>query len=325
MKKKILCLTFIFAVVLSCSLLYINASEPVGRVEQNQAMLTPAPPSPTPPPVYNEYVVKGDFEYNAVTWPGKEAQVLKYNGDYPVVEVPELLTVTESQTFGTSIYVTHIMERAFADNLNMNTVMLPKSIQWIESEAFAGCTNLETVFMASRIRVIDDDAFKGCNNISTIYFTGTEERFNALTENGTKCKELLNAEVIYLEYVEEDPEFTVYLDVGDTTDEIIEAISPTDYSYTATYEEAKLYTGSKVLLKAPASAGKTYGKINANVVIRGDVTGDGDITSTDYMKIKRMIRQRSIMNDLYSKAADYNGDRTISSNDYFGVKRAFSK
>ena len=48
MKKKILCLTFIFAVVLSCSLLYINASEPVGRVEQNQAMLTPAPPSPTP-------------------------------------------------------------------------------------------------------------------------------------------------------------------------------------------------------------------------------------------------------------------------------------
>lgn len=324
MNKKIFYLTLIFVILLSCSLLYINAEEPVVRVEQNQANLTPAPPSPTPPPVYHEKVVAGAFEFDVVSWPGEDAQIVKYNGNYSVVEIPEYLTVSESQTFGTAAPILTIKGNAFAHNQSINTLIIT-GVDWIQSEAFLDCENLETIFIEDPIRVIADDAFKGCNNISKVYFTGTEARFNFLTGNGEKCKELVNAEIVYLEKNTDETELTIYLDVGDTTEEILNSISPTDNSYTTVYGESKLYTGSRVLIKAPAWAGKTFRNINANVVIRGDVTGDGDITSTDYMKIKRMIRQRSILNDLYSKAADYNGDRIIASNDYLGVKRAFTR
>ena len=66
--------------------------------------------------------------------------------------------------------------------------------------------------------------------------------------------------------------------------------------------------------------GKTY-----TVVKYGDVSGDGAITPSDYVKIKNKIMGASSLNGAYERAADVNKDGTISPADYVKVKNHIMK
>lgn len=59
------------------------------------------------------------------------------------------------------------------------------------------------------------------------------------------------------------------------------------------------------------------------VVVRGDVTGDGKISSTDYTRIKRAFDNRYQFTTEEFLAADINDDGKISTVDYIRVKKAF--
>ncbi len=59
------------------------------------------------------------------------------------------------------------------------------------------------------------------------------------------------------------------------------------------------------------------------VVIRGDVSGDGKITATDYLKIRAYLRGKGSLDGVYKLAADINGDNSVSSVDYLSVKAYF--
>lgn len=69
-------------------------------------------------------------------------------------------------------------------------------------------------------------------------------------------------------------------------------------------------TGAKISLD-----GKTY-----NLVMLGDVSGDGKITPADYVKVKNKITGASSMNTVVEKAADVNKDGKISPADYVKIK-----
>lgn len=58
----------------------------------------------------------------------------------------------------------------------------------------------------------------------------------------------------------------------------------------------------------------------AVAVTKGDVNGDGKITSSDYVLIKNHIMGTSILNETGKQAADYNGDGNITSSDYVLIK-----
>ena len=58
----------------------------------------------------------------------------------------------------------------------------------------------------------------------------------------------------------------------------------------------------------------------AVTVTKGDVNGDGKITSSDYVLIKNHIMGTSILNDTGKQAADYNADGSITSSDYVLIK-----
>ena len=60
---------------------------------------------------------------------------------------------------------------------------------------------------------------------------------------------------------------------------------------------------------------KTY-----TVVKLGDINGDGEIKSLDYMKIKNHIVGTKVLDGIYAKAADVSGDGKISSLDYMKIK-----
>lgn len=74
---------------------------------------------------------------------------------------------------------------------------------------------------------------------------------------------------------------------------------------------------------------KTGGKIKVNgkeytAVVLGDVNGDGKITSSDYVKVKNVIRGKEKISDIENKAADVNAtgeeNRKPTSADYVKIK-----
>ena len=59
-----------------------------------------------------------------------------------------------------------------------------------------------------------------------------------------------------------------------------------------------------------------------NQITLGDVNGDGKISATDYVLIKRHIMQTKLLEDETQKlAADVNGDGRISATDYVLIKK----
>jgi hypothetical protein len=59
------------------------------------------------------------------------------------------------------------------------------------------------------------------------------------------------------------------------------------------------------------------------IVISGDVDGNGIVDSTDYLKIKNLFATSSTIYGAYFLAADTDADGKITSTDYIRVKAHF--
>jgi hypothetical protein len=66
---------------------------------------------------------------------------------------------------------------------------------------------------------------------------------------------------------------------------------------------------------------KAEGQLEA--VILGDVTGDGRVTTTDYLRIKRVFSGDMALEGAYGVAADVDSDGKINSTDYLKIKKCF--
>jgi len=64
----------------------------------------------------------------------------------------------------------------------------------------------------------------------------------------------------------------------------------------------------------------TVGETTYELVILGDVSGDGNITPADYVKIKNNIMGSNVLEGSYKLSADVNGDGNITPADYVKVK-----
>lgn len=60
-------------------------------------------------------------------------------------------------------------------------------------------------------------------------------------------------------------------------------------------------------------------------VIRGDLNGDGTVSTVDYMRVRKLFLQAYTAAPAELKAADVNGDGDISSVDYMRIKKHFDK
>lgn len=65
----------------------------------------------------------------------------------------------------------------------------------------------------------------------------------------------------------------------------------------------------------------TFVYLEGNVIV-GDVNGDGDVTATDYLMLKRAILGTYSIADEHKSSADINGDGETTATDYFMLKRA---
>ena len=57
-----------------------------------------------------------------------------------------------------------------------------------------------------------------------------------------------------------------------------------------------------------------------NVVIFGDINGDGTVSASDYVQIKNHIMGTNKLTGVYEVAADYDGNNSISASDYVKIK-----
>lgn len=64
-----------------------------------------------------------------------------------------------------------ISKGAFSGNKNIETVLIPDSVEYIGESAFEGCTNLKTVIMGNNVVSIGDYAFKDCSVLKDIVFS----------------------------------------------------------------------------------------------------------------------------------------------------------
>lgn len=78
----------------------------------------------------------------------------------------------------------------------------------------------------------------------------------------------------------------------------------------ATLEGTVVGTGAKITLNS-----NTY-----TLVVLGDVSGDGEVKSKDYMMIKNYIMGSLVLNDAEKEAADVSKDNSIKSKDYMIIK-----
>ena len=61
--------------------------------------------------------------------------------------------------------------------------------------------------------------------------------------------------------------------------------------------------------------------VSYKVYVKGDTDGDGKLTVTDYLLIKRHILKTTVLTEEFFKAADVDGDGSVASTDYVLIKR----
>ena len=79
--------------------------------------------------------------------------------------------------------------------------------------------------------------------------------------------------------------------------------------------DAKIGTGYKITV-----GGKTY-----TAVVKGDTNGDGDISASDYVRVKNYLRKKETLNNYEILGCDVTGDGKVDASDYVKIKNYLRK
>lgn len=129
--------------------------------------------------------LKGKFEgvWNGFAWKENddgEITIVEYNGHESKVVVPQTIN---------GLPVTTIGERAFCDNYDITSVILPEGIKTIQYAAFAECGRLYSVHLPETLKVIDSRAFQYCYQMVCINLPGSVESIGY--EAFSECNSLM--------------------------------------------------------------------------------------------------------------------------------------
>ena len=93
----------------------------------------------------------GDYAYTLL--PDGSAELTKYTGNDPEIQIPSELEGTQ---------VTSIGDSAFAYNETLKSVLIPEGIVSVGNHAFGECPAVETISLPDSLVWIGDSAFQGC-------------------------------------------------------------------------------------------------------------------------------------------------------------------
>lgn len=76
--------------------------------------------------------------------------------------------------------MTVIGKCSFSVRKNLQSVVIPHSVQSIEKSAFHNCDGLQTVSIGRGMKAIKNGAFAGCCKLNAIQFAGTVAEWHAI-------------------------------------------------------------------------------------------------------------------------------------------------
>ena len=243
------------------------------------------------------------------------------------IEIPDGVTAIGNYAFNncsglTSInlpkQLTTIGKYGFARCSNLKEVVIPEGVTFIGQRAFVFCSNLTSVEIPKSVKIIKLYAFSGCSKLSTVKYHGTQSEWDAISIEAENTP-LLEAELILQE---KDFSGIVIKDKTTVSDFVLSLgqgyqCVVYDKSGNAVEETEFLGTGMKYEIRN--SKGEVI--YTKDVAIYGDINGDGKISATDYLNIKRALANPSALSELQFMAADVSGDGFIKAVDYARVKR----
>lgn len=109
-------------------------------------------------------------------------------------------------------------------------------------------------------------------------------------------------------------------EVGSNSNNIINALSSIGntiiYNLDGTVANgAVLATGQKIIIDIPG-----HGNFTLQVIIRGDVNGDGKISALDYVKVRNKLDGNKNLNEYEAQGADTNHDGQVKALDYVKIR-----
>ena len=107
----------------------------------------------------------------------------------PRISLPDGLTVLEEYTFyectslaevRLSRNLTSIGYYAFSGCTSLKTITLPAGLETIVMDAFRSCSGLKSIVLPVSCVRIGPRAFSGCSSLTDVYYTGSEDRYEAM-------------------------------------------------------------------------------------------------------------------------------------------------
>lgn len=111
--------------------------------------------APVTASAYKSYTY-GDFDY---VINGEEIEIVACSRDVKDAVIPAEID---------GLPVTYIATEAFADRTNLESVVIPDSVNTIAWNAFTGCTALKSVNIPDSVLYITPRTFKGCTSLETV-------------------------------------------------------------------------------------------------------------------------------------------------------------
>lgn len=197
------------------------------------------------------------------------------------IEIPEEVTIIEWS--------------AFKKCNSLENIKIPKGVTILENSTFEECRNLKSIEIPEGVESIGRYTFAKCNNLISIRIPASVKKMKEAVFSG--CERLATI-IISVDFKPELESDIKYKKLDKNNKELS--------------DETKLGTGMKVKLET----GEIY-----EIIVVGDVNGDGQISITDMTKIKKHIIQKEILQGVYEKAGNIDNDSKIGVTDLAKMKK----
>ena len=222
--------------------------------------------------------------------------------------------------------VTSIGDCAFAFCSNLTSITIPDSVTSICNSAFVNCNSLTSITIPNSVTSIGIEAFKGCTNIKIYGGTGSYAQQYASQNNIPFTAEPLPTTPTSLTstnktYISADLSWTAvtgaigYDIYNGSTKVNSEPILSSSYTVTGLLQTTQYSFTVRAVNDIGESASSNAISVTTNSAVKGDINGDGNITSADALIVLKASAGKITLSDSEIQAADVNISGKVTSAD----------
>lgn len=99
----------------------------------------------------------------------------------------DIIIPSSIESYGQVYTVTSIGKNAFSKSINLNSVIIPKSVTTIEGEAFYNCANITSIIIPNSVTQIGSEAFAKCPKLTSLIV----ENGNRIYDSRNGCNAII--------------------------------------------------------------------------------------------------------------------------------------